>query len=42
MGFILIGILTDNHLGIKSVQLYISIYMAKYFRNFYMHIMFKK
>ena len=28
MGFILIGILTDNHLGIKSVQLYISIYMV--------------
>ena len=27
MGFILIGILTDNQLGIKSVQLYISIYM---------------
>ena len=28
MGFILIGILTDNHLGIKSAQLYISIYMV--------------
>ena len=27
MGFILIGILTANHIGIKSVQLYISIYM---------------
>ncbi len=28
MGFILIGILTANHIGIKSVQLYISIYMV--------------
>ena len=28
MGFILIGILTDNQTGIKSVQLYISIYMV--------------
>ena len=27
MGFILIGILTDNQIGIKSVQLYLSIYM---------------
>ena len=28
MGFILIGILTGNELGIKSAQLYISIYMV--------------
>ena len=28
MGFILIGILTANQIGIKSVQLYISIYMV--------------
>ena len=28
MGFILIGILTANELGIKSAQLYISIYMV--------------
>ena len=28
MGFILIGILTATELGIKSVQLYISIYMV--------------
>ena len=27
MGFILIGILTANHIGIKSAQLYIFIYM---------------
>ena len=28
MGFILIGVLTGNEIGIKSVQLYISIYMV--------------
>ena len=28
MGFILIGILTANHIGIKSVQLYIAIYIV--------------